>query len=68
MPVCDSVKKDNFGMLFGMTLKWCERLKPAYGSAGFCVSYRPGIEPQMQLSWPLLHRFLGGIRMLLIFL
>lgn len=59
IPVCNKKRENNFGVLFGMTLKWCERLKPAHGSAGFCASYRPGIEPQTQLSWPLLHRFPG---------
>ncbi|EDP9826656.1 DUF3396 domain-containing protein [Salmonella enterica] len=59
IPVCNAQKENNFGVLFGMTLKWCERLKPVHGSSGFCVSYRPDMEPQTQWSWPLLQRYPG---------
>lgn len=59
MSICNSHGHNNFGLLFQMTLAWCERLKPAHGSAGFCFAYDPSMEPQTQWTWASLQRYPG---------
>ena len=55
----DNKEGNNFSTLFEMTLSWCERLKPAHGSAGFCFAYTPAMELQPKWTWPLLQRYPG---------
>ncbi|MGK7285191.1 type VI immunity family protein [Buttiauxella agrestis] len=50
---------NNFSTLFSLVLSWCEKLKPAHGSAGFCFAYTPGMEAQSKWTWPLLQRYPG---------
>lgn len=59
MSICNAQGKNNFGRLFEMTLAWCEKLKPAHGSAGFCFAYDPSMEPQAKWTWASLQRYPG---------
>lgn len=59
MAVCNTNGVNNFATLFSLTQQWCERLKPAHGSAGFFFAYAPDMEPQAKFTWPLLQRYPG---------
>lgn len=57
IPVCDEQGNPRFDMLLDMVLRWCQAIKPTFGTAGFCFSYS-GM-PNAQYTWALLQRHPG---------
>jgi hypothetical protein len=57
IPVCDEQGNPRFDTLLEMVLQWCDVVKPAFGTAGFCFSYSG--YPAAKYTWPLLQRHPG---------
>lgn len=58
IPICDKNKNDNFLTMLNIAIKWCEKLKPIHGSAGFCFVYND-ISQDTKYTWQILQRFPG---------
>ncbi|QHM71253.1 type VI immunity family protein [Mixta intestinalis] len=57
IPVCDEQGNPYFDTLLEMVLQWCNVVKPAFGTAGFCFSCSG--PPSARYTWPLLQRHPG---------
>ncbi|EOF5432954.1 type VI immunity family protein [Salmonella enterica] len=58
IPVCDENNVSNFSKILDIAVQWCEKLKPAHGSAGFCFTYND-ISQDTKHTWSILQRFPG---------
>lgn len=57
IPVCDEQGNPHFDTLLNMVMRWCQAIKPTFGTAGFCFSYSGS--PDARYTWALLQRHPG---------